>query len=448
MSSFSTALKQNVSTIFIEYHVIEHVPIKTLIGNVFVDSHLHSQFDIPNLLKFRFNLISVTTTKINGVPDIDGNRNLFALEPVSGILRTARNLDRESLCPPSAKQCLVYLDIYVTPIEFFRIIRVRLIIDDVNDNPPVFDPTHIELLIYESTAIGMRFPLPVAFDADAGAFSVREYRLKSTDGVSTHPFRLLVMNTTEGDDLYLLLVGRLDRETTSSYSLTLVAKDGGIPTFFGSLSISISVSDANDNIPFFDQPVYEIALPEDTPVGTTVIKVTAYDADVEDNSRLVYTLMTSRGSIRQSKFVIDADTGHVTLVSSLDREVITEFVLSVMATDNPSKGLPLSGYSRLVVKVTDVNDNPPTIIVHSVTSDGILQVSENSPIGTFVAHISTGDLDEGVNGLVACRLTFGITEFELLHFGDLEYELVSARQLDREIQEEYQMVVTCTVIMI
>jgi protocadherin delta 1 len=453
----SASSVQHVSSDIIEYRVLEQQPVNSLIGNVLVDSRLHLIYSAQSLVSFRFNVLSATTVSGPSATASDEARNSFVVDPINGLLRTSRTLDREKLCRPMSPQCAVQLDITVTPVQFFRVIRVVIYVDDINDNSPTFDPSHVDLSVYELSTIGARFPLPVAIDGDSGPFSVQEYQLHSSIG--SHPFRLLDLNATgvesEGE-LYLILVGRLDREVRSSYSLTLTARDGGIPSRTGTLSILITIIDANDNPPMFDRSLYEVSLDEDTPVGTTITKVTAYDADEGDNARLIYKMMTSRSGASQplslaspsapGPFIIDSDTGHVILVSALDRESSAEHVMSVVAMDSPIHGPPLSGYSRLIVKVMDVNDNVPSVIVHALTSDGVIQINENSPVGSFVAHLSTTDLDEGANGRITCILTTGVREFQLIKLGETEYQLVSSRQFDRETQDQYQAVVTCTVI--
>jgi protocadherin delta 1 len=447
---------QHVSSDVIEYRILEQQPVNSLIGNVLIDSRLHLIYSAQSLVSFRFNVMSVTTVSGSSATVSDETRNCFVVDAVSGLLRTSKTLDRERLCRPMSAQCAVQLDITVTPVQFFRVIRVVVHIDDINDNSPTFDPSHVDLSVYELSTVGARFPLPVAVDGDCGPFSVQEYQLHSTSG--SHPFRLLDLNATSAEsdgELYLILAGRLDREVRSSYLLTLTARDGGIPARTGTLPISITIVDANDNPPVFDRSVYEVSLDEDTPVGTTVAKVTAFDADEGDNARLVYKMMTSRsGAVQLSSmslpsapgpFAIDSETGHVVLVAALDRESNAEHVMSVVAMDSPIHGPPLSGYSRLVVKVADVNDNVPSVTVHALTSDGIIQVNENAPVGSFVAHLSTTDLDEGANGRITCQLTAGVRDFQLIKLGETEYQLVASRQFDRETQDQYQAVVTCMV---
>lgn len=209
-------------------------------------------------------------------------------------------------------------------------------------------------------------------------------------------------------------------------------------------------------------------MPENIPIGATVATVTASDPDEAGNSRLVYSIMTPSqrpfSSVTSSlsstaisgPFAINKDTGHVTVVTSLDRETCPEHVINILARDSPLSGPALSAYARLVVTVTDINDNAPTLRVHSMVmmtssqnGDGNwAEVNENAPVGSFVAHLSVSDYDVGPNGQVRCRLVSGEAEFQLISIGSAEYKMVAGRQLDRETRDLYRPEVTCTVTMI
>ena len=57
---------------------------------------------------------------------------------------------------------------------------------------------------------------------------------------------------------------KLDREVEPSHSLVLTARDGGRPALTGSVSITVSVDDVNDNSPIFEHSEYNVSLPETT----------------------------------------------------------------------------------------------------------------------------------------------------------------------------------------
>jgi len=148
---------------------------------------------------------------------------------------------------------------------------------------------------------------------------------------------------------------------------------------------------------------------------------------------------------RKNDFYIYA--GDVVLAAALDRELVSEHVVSVEAFDSPSHGPPLSGYTRVIVRVLDANDQPPILSVHSLRNQRQrFSVPENAPAGSFVAHLSVSDRDTGVNAHVSCQLTDGADAFQLMQLtGVVEYKLVSSRVFDREERDSYTVIIACLV---
>ena len=322
-------------------------------------------------------------------------------------------------------------------------IRVRVHVEDINDNAPRFPVDDVTVSVYELATAGALFPLPVAVDDDAPPNDVRSYLLEPRVKTPTPlPFRL--QQSPLGGDLYLVLAGQLDRETTSKYSLTLTAVDGGSPPRSATMAVSVLVLDANDHAPTFVKSVYEVDIREDAPLGTTVVRVSAADADLDDNARVQYRRVTGRGS---QPFDVDRDTGDVVVAAALDRERSTEHVIGVAASDSPAHGPPLSSYARVIVRVLDANDHRPALSVHSLRSRRQrFSVPENAPAGSFVAHLSVNDRDSGSNALVSCHLTRGDDAFQLIRLtGIAEYKMVSSRVFDREQQDLHTVVITCLV---
>jgi len=362
---------------------------------------------------------------------------------------TTRSVDREQLCPRSSSDdCVIQLDVSVTPITYFRVIRIRVHVDDINDVTPRFPVDSVSVSVYELAAVGARFPLPLAVDDDAPPNDVRRYSLAArNDTTAPLPFRL--EQSPSAGELYLVLAGQVDREVTSKYWLTLTALDGGSPQRSATVGVTVKILDANDRAPTFVKSLYEIEVREDAPLGTTVVRVSAADADhLADNARVQYRRVESRSG-RQVPFDVDRDTGDVVLAAVLDRERAAEHVVGISASDSPSHGPPLTGYTRVVVRVLDANDHPPSVSVYSLQPGHPrrFSVSENAPAGTFVAHLSVSDRDSGPNALVGCLLTRGAEEFQLIKLttGVAEYKLVSSHVFDREQRDQYTVVVTCSV---
>ena len=198
--------------------------------------------------------------------------SLFALDRVSGVVTAARQLDRDRLCP-GRRACVRRLDVGVQPARYFRKLRVAVAFADDNDNAPSFPASHVRLDVSEATAPGSALPLPAARDPDAPPLGVDRYELRSPD---TDAFELRVTRADDeagagaagfdgeagtraaGFDLRLVVARPLDRETASSYRVTVLAVDGGRPARTGSIDVDVIVGDVNDNRPVFERATYDV----------------------------------------------------------------------------------------------------------------------------------------------------------------------------------------------
>jgi len=94
-------------------------------------------------------------------------------------------------------------------------------------------------------------------------------------------------------DVQLILTRALDRESRDVYKVSIVAYDGGSPARSGSVEVKVIVTDANDNGPVFEYSSYEVTVDENIDVGTTVVKVTAFDADDGINAQVINSQYSS-----------------------------------------------------------------------------------------------------------------------------------------------------------
>ena len=240
-------------------------------------------------------------------------------------------------------------------------------------------------------------------------------------------------------ELRLGLTGPLDREHQAEYHLQLVATDGGYPPRSGTMDINIVVSDSNDNSPQFTQDIYEVTVPEDMLVGVVICTVTAEDADLGTSGHVQY-VMSPQSAQWSHVFSVDNGTGEIRLIQSLDHEVTSLYQLVINACDLGPDPIPSS--TEVLINVKDVNDNDPAITVDGVVRGGVVEVMENLPSDTVVAHIFVEDSDDGDNGLVVCTLNsndFYITKV----YGNM-FQLKTRRMLDREVTPAHHLTVTCT----
>lgn len=186
--------------------------------------------------------------------------------------------------------------------------------------------------------------------------------------------------------LDLVLVHWLDREQLDRYQLEVEAFDGGYPRRTGRLLIDITVLDANDNPPTFDQSEYKGWVWENAPAGTPICTVHATDPDLGSNGEVRYTLWSDEGY-----FSVEETSGVVRVNRPLDREQKALHQLVVLAKDGGSQPEVTSVF--VLIKVLDVNDNKPQIEITLLTDSGHPEISEGARVGEYLARISVSDPD-------------------------------------------------------
>uniref|UniRef100_A0A8C2P1H4 Cadherin domain-containing protein n=1 Tax=Capra hircus TaxID=9925 RepID=A0A8C2P1H4_CAPHI len=304
----------------------------------------------------------------------------------------------------------------------FEIFGAKLWVRDINDHSPVFLDREIPLKILESTTPGAAFLLQSAQDSDIGTNNVRNYTISPNAY-----FHISVHNGAEGIIYPELVLDRpLDREEVPELSLILTALDGGSPVRSGTTLVRILVWDTNDNAPEFVQPLYKVQLCEDSPVGSLVVTVSARDLDTG-----IYAFFYATEKILKT-FQINPTSGSVYLRAELNYEVMQTYTLTIQAKD----GGGLSGKCTVVVQVTDINDNPPELLMSSLTSP----IQENS-LETVVAVFRIRDRDSGNNAKMVCSIQDDLP-FILKPSVENYYTLVTDSPLDREERAEYNITIT------
>ena len=408
----------------IDYILTDQVDGNTFIGNIIQDASLNKKYQsqVLQTLTFRF---------------LTPPKEPFVIEERTGVLRTSGTIDRDTICPRE-NVCEVKLDIAVQPVQYFQIIKVSIEILDLNDNAPTFPEPHVTHQILESASPGASFVLPNAIDDDSPQFGIRGYDIVS----NTRKFDLQVTEKVDGStDVRLILKERLDREVEDEYQVTVIAFDGGEPPKSGSVDITIVVLDANDHDPKFEQKVYEVTVPEDVETEVSILKVKAVDPDAGRNGRIVYSFSERTQSTYGDIFGIDGHSGDIFVKGDIDYETASVYHLAIVAEDKGPDSLPDD--ATVIVRVQDINDHAPEITVNTLSTTGsdVAQIMEGTDVGTFVAHITVIDKDKGINGDVGCSLN--ADDFELVKMYDTEYKIVTAKELDREKQEDYEMVLLC-----
>nr|XP_026694453.1 cadherin-23-like [Ciona intestinalis] len=358
-------------------------------------------------------------------------RGLVGLDGgVGASLVTKSRLDREVLSPPGGPG---WVNITLTasdhgfpsPRSTRVIVRVR--VDDVNDNYPVFTEDNYDIEIPEDLQPGSIVTSAIAMDIDDSAYGDVTYKLHGAVGFFT-------IHQILGK---IRLVKPLDREVISEHKLTIVATDN----VRGSRNnrkkttkkMTITVSDVNDNSPVFDQPQqYKISVLENTTPGTRVAMVTATDRDEGNNGHVTYSL---RAFV--DFFSIDPIDGDVTIsrqvVASPRLPLVGDVV--VFATDGGGRESNMT----LQVRIVDVNDHVPKF---ESPAFNVIRILEEQPGGLFVTQAMATDDDIGLNADVRYRLHDpDLTNQGAFMIDDVTGRVITSRRLDRELRHSYSVVI-------
>ncbi|XP_077589340.1 protocadherin gamma-A11-like [Stigmatopora nigra] len=396
----------------LSYSVPEEMKRGSVIGNIAKDLGL--------------NAAQLSARKARVDPE-DHDVHHCGLDLNTGELVVQERIDREGLCGKRASCVLKEQLLLENPLELHRV-NIRVL--DVNDNSPLFNEDSLKLEIQESAVKGARFRLGEAHDADIGENAVQSYTLQQNDH-----FKLNINSKPGGrKSCEMVLDKELDREDKNEMTFLLTAYDGGSPQRSGTALIHVTVLDANDNEPVFSQAVYKASLPENSPIDTLVITVSASDADEGVNSEITFAIdHVSDGN--DDVFTLHPKTGEVRVAGVVDYEKGKSYEMQISAKD----GLGLVSYSTLIIDLSDVNDNPPIINLKSMSNS----VAENVPPGTEVGIINVQDRDSEENGQVRCSIQQNVP-FKLVASIPNHYSLVTTAELDRELVSDYNITISAT----
>nr|XP_054590115.1 protocadherin alpha-8 [Nothobranchius furzeri] len=319
--------------------------------------------------------------------------DLFQIDSLTGAIMVKGNIDYEE--NPAFEIHAQASDKGQPPMSAHCKVLVEVV--DLNDNAPEITVTSLLNTVKEDAPVGTAVALVSVLDKDGGRNGAVTAVI-----VNESPFKL----ETNYKNYYSLVVnGPLDRENVSEYNVTIMASDEGTPSLFSSKTFNVQVSDVNDNPPRFPEPVINVYVRENSPVGAVIKTVSAVDADVGNNCQVSYSFLQSEKTASSSLVNINSETGDIISLQSFNYEELKTFQFKVQATDSGVP--PLSSNVTVNVLILDENDNNPTILapyseLGSVNSETIPYSAE---AGYFVAKIRAVDADSGYNALLSYHLT-------------------------------------------
>ncbi|KHN70868.1 Protocadherin-like wing polarity protein stan [Toxocara canis] len=344
--------------------------------------------------------------------------SLLHINPSSGVIQTAAELDRETL--DLIRLSVIATDKGKPPMSSSALVEITIL--DVNDNRPIFEMESYNVTIMENITVPAMVIQIKATDADFGENGRVHYSIvaSSASGFS--------INYNNG---MLFLREKLDAHV-SPVSLVVRAKDSAQPAQSSTVTCTVHIVDVNDHAPHFVASQQQIFIDENTPAGHEISRLFAIDEDSGTNGIVRYYL--DEGSSKD--FEIDALSGSIKIRSELDREKNEIHTLKVKAEDGGDP--PLSDTLLIAVHLLDVNDNAPYFKpdVYNVT------VPESSSRGTHIITVTA--IDEDKDQKIIYKIEHSDRHiFTLIDLGD-QGALLSLSDLFRSSDDVIRVIVSAT----
>ncbi|XP_066216273.1 protocadherin-23 [Saccopteryx leptura] len=352
----------------------------------------------------------------------DDQNGHFEIDSSTGDLFLSKELDYEMTSHYLFR--VVTKDHSKTP-PLYSTVFLSVAVEDQNDHSPSFQDDFIVISIAENVPIGTLVHVFNAKDGDGSFLNSRIQYFIESHHPGINPF---LIHPSFGT---LVTASPLDRERVPAVVLKITASDQAVNVTdrrLRSLIAKVVVLDVNDHNPNFTSfPITHVK--EDATVGSLVHHITAQDVDEGRNGRVTYKILSGNENMA---FTLDESSGLLMTTCSLDYEMKTQHVLTLLALDG---GIPaLSSSQTLTITVLDVNDEAPVFKQHLYPAS----VKENQNPGEFVTRVEAMDRDSGINSKLHFEIMPGAS-FGLFEINPETGEVVTTATLDREVQEVFTL---------
>ena len=329
----------------------------------------------------------------------------FDIDPSTGDIYLLRELDYGNVEDRNFTFEISASNERVFPV-LSAVTTVSIVVVDGNKHSPVFTSQILEpVVLYENETVGLSIFNATAEDEDEGSAGEITFGLRGN-----HRYLDFSIDTFTGE---VVLSSELDREITIRYQLVIVAGDRGNPGLTSTTLLVVGVQDVNDNTPEWMQLEYSAVIHENTSIDSVIAVVMAEDPDQVDSSEdedgeTVYH--QTNGLVQYSitegdpwgQFFVEPLTGAVKIAAPLDRELMSDYLLTLTATDGGGR----SANATLSITLLDVNDVEPIFS----QDEYAVAIPEDSENGTFVVDVSADDPDLGEGAFFFYDIDTGNTD--------------------------------------
>uniref|UniRef100_UPI00004F67FF protocadherin 2 alpha a 3 precursor n=1 Tax=Danio rerio TaxID=7955 RepID=UPI00004F67FF len=367
-----------------------------------------------------------------GGDNSDNIFHIFSLDRITGEIRVTGEVDFE-------KNNVYKLDIQAVdsgqpPLN--TDCRVIIKILDLNDNKPTIEVTSLSNVVSEDSKPGTLISLISVTDRDTGING------RVVCSLSEHvPFEL--KPSVQENMFSLVTKGKLDRETLSHFDITITATDLGQPPLSSYRTLSVQVSDVNDNPPEFSLNPVELYMIENNAAGAPILMLSAFDKDLNENAIISYQIIKGNGSQSDltSFLNVNSETGAVYALKSFDFETVKKFQFHILATDSGSPSL--SSNVTVNVFILDQNDNVPVILYPvsaNGSAEGVEEIPRNVNAGHLVTKVRAYDADIGYNGWLLFSLQ-EVSEHSLFALDRYTGQIRTLRSFTETDEAQHKLVI-------
>ncbi|CAM4611907.1 unnamed protein product [Caretta caretta] len=304
--------------------------------------------------------------------------------------------------------------------------QVRVNVTDANDNPPVFTEEIYKVSLRENLPKGSLVLQVRASDTDEGLNAEIMY---SFSNAPDNARKLFSLDPRTGE---ITVTGPLDFEEAKFYQADVEAKDGGGLTAHS--KVRVQILDENDNAPVIDFTIISNLVPEDSPPGTVLALINVRDPDSGKNGEVTCGV---QGNLPVKLTLSSSNSYKLVTENILDRETISDYSITITATDNGSPSLTTQ--KTILLQISDINDNVPVFEKPSYTA----YVPENNPSGASVFSVKASDRDLDRNARVTYSILSGnLEEVPLSSYISINSQtgvIYAQHSLDYEQFREFEM---------
>uniref|UniRef100_A0A8C6UHK8 Cadherin 7 n=1 Tax=Neogobius melanostomus TaxID=47308 RepID=A0A8C6UHK8_9GOBI len=352
----------------------------------------------------------------------------------TGDIHATKRLDREAQAyyTLSAQAVDRITNLPVEPRSEF-VVKVQ----DINDNEPKFLDGPYLAGVPEMSPLGTMVVQVAATDADDPTYGNSARVVYSI--IHGQPYFSVEPKT----GVIRTALPNMDRETRDQYVLVIQAKDmvGQMGGLSGTTSVTVTLTDVNDNPPRFPHKNYQYTVQESLPVQSVVARFKAADADIGSNAEMDYRIMDGDGP-GQFNITTDEDSqdGVLLLLKPLDFETKSSFSLRIEATNRniDSSFLSLGPFSDTTsVKVTVEDVNEPPVFAAPLSR---MVVPEDARVGTSIGRVSAHDPDN-INSAIRYSIDRNTDLERFFNVDALSGIISTAKPLDREANSVHNLTI-------